>query len=85
MNKVINIGNENFNINAFLKDFEHQSNKETFETEVQEIIINKKISEILYKYQLIHMKRILNIFTSKDIVLDGSDTGTGKTLSQSRV
>jgi superfamily II DNA or RNA helicase len=80
MNKVINIGNERFNINTFFKDFDQQSHKETFENEVEEIVVNKKISEILYNYQLVHMKRIINILRSKDIVLDGSDTGTGKTF-----
>lgn len=43
--------------------------------------IHKNISDKLYDYQLFHVFNLLSSLRSFDVVLDGSDTGTGKTYT----
>ena len=68
-----------FDFDFFLKEFSLQDKKDKFENETNQIGINTKIKNILFDYQEKHLKNLINIIRNKDIVIDGSDTGTGKT------
>jgi superfamily II DNA or RNA helicase len=45
------------------------------------IDINKDVEKILFDYQLLHLYNLVTAFRTSNIVLDGSDTGTGKTYT----
>lgn len=43
------------------------------------INIKKDVENILFDYQLLHLYNLLTSFRTNNVILDGSDTGTGKT------
>lgn len=45
------------------------------------INIPKEISDILFDYQVFHLFNLISAFRNNNIILDGSDTGTGKTYT----
>jgi superfamily II DNA or RNA helicase len=45
------------------------------------IIIDKSVSDKLFDYQIFHVLNIITAIRSNNHVLDGSDTGTGKTFT----
>lgn len=46
---------------------------------INDININDDIASKLYDYQIVHVSKMLACIKNNNIVLDGSDTGTGKT------
>ena len=68
-----------FDFDFFLKEFSLQDKKDKFENETNKINIDDKIINILFDYQEKHLRNLINILSNKNIVIDGSDTGTGKT------
>lgn len=45
------------------------------------IDINKNVEKILFDYQLLHLYNLITAFRTNNAILDGSDTGTGKTYT----
>jgi superfamily II DNA or RNA helicase len=45
------------------------------------IDINPYVEKILYDYQLLHLYNLITAFKNNNVLLDGSDTGTGKTYT----
>ncbi len=45
------------------------------------INIDKNIENILYDYQLLHLCNLITAFRTNNVIIDGSDTGTGKTYT----
>jgi len=45
------------------------------------INIDKNVEQILYDYQLLHLYNLITAFRNNNVVMDGSDTGTGKTYT----
>ena len=46
-----------------------------------DINLDKHIQNILYDYQLLHLCNLITAFRSNNVIIDGSDTGTGKTYT----
>lgn len=45
------------------------------------IDINPIVEKILFNYQLLHLYNLITSFRSNNVIMDGSDTGTGKTFT----
>lgn len=45
------------------------------------IDINKSVEDILFDYQLLHLFNLITAFRTSNVIMDGSDTGTGKTYT----
>ncbi len=45
------------------------------------INIDKNIENVLYDYQLLHLCNLITAFRDNNVIIDGSDTGTGKTYT----
>jgi superfamily II DNA or RNA helicase len=45
------------------------------------INLKQEISQLLFSYQLLHIFNLITAFRTNSILLDGSDTGTGKTYT----
>lgn len=85
MDKTVNLNGEKFDIKMFMNEYKLQDKKEEFQEEYEKIELKENIENLLFDYQTIHLKKILNILKKKNTVLDGSDTGTGKTFIASAI
>lgn len=46
-----------------------------------DVDVNATVENILYNYQLLHLYNLITSFRSNNVIMDGSDTGTGKTFT----
>lgn len=81
MNRKIDIGDDGeFDFSQFMNDFSLQDKKDEFNQKSNNFEIGKDIKDILFSYQEKHLRNLVTIFRKKNIAIDGSDTGTGKTF-----
>ena len=85
MNRKIDIGDEEFDVSNFLNEFSLQDKKDEFFTKSNDFDIDNKIKKILFSYQEKHLRNLITIFKTKNVAIDGSDTGTGKTFIASAI
>lgn len=69
-------------VGSFLRELSDKSDLDSIRIFSKSVLSNTTRSKLL-SYQVNHVKQLTNIILDKNVALDGSDTGTGKTYTSS--